>query len=310
MPYTKTDISAYQDSNTGIDYVHCINTGKDGPHVMISCLTHGNEPCGIHVIKQLLDRDIRPKRGKLSLSFNNPAAYDRFDPENPRAFRFVDHDLNRVWGHGVIDHNHTLEGRRAAQLRPYIHTADALLDIHSTTYCLQPFFIHPDTQKTDALMHGLRCGMNEVRYKDGGMLGKPLIEDDHFTSPDNDAVATVVECGQHLSDTAPLIAQKAALNFLSHFDMLDDGDLELLMPDYPLPSGKRFEMTESFFAKSDDFEFLLDFTGFDPVAKDAVVARDGTDEIRAPHDDCVVIFARPWAKKGSEAISFGRIIGD
>ena len=36
------DISAYKCGNIGIDYVHEFDSGKNGPHVMISAIVHGN----------------------------------------------------------------------------------------------------------------------------------------------------------------------------------------------------------------------------------------------------------------------------
>ena len=37
------DISGYRKGNTGVDYVHRLDSGKPGPNVMVQALTHGNE---------------------------------------------------------------------------------------------------------------------------------------------------------------------------------------------------------------------------------------------------------------------------
>ena len=47
------DISAYKRGNTGIDYVHQFDSGKNGPHVMISAIVHGNELCGAVALDNL-----------------------------------------------------------------------------------------------------------------------------------------------------------------------------------------------------------------------------------------------------------------
>ena len=39
------DISCYKNANTGVDYVLSLDSGKSGPHVFISSIVHGNEPC-------------------------------------------------------------------------------------------------------------------------------------------------------------------------------------------------------------------------------------------------------------------------
>jgi len=74
------DISAHEQSPSGIAYVHTFDSGVPGPHVMINALTHGNEVCGAIVVDDLLRRALRPRRGRLTLAFANVAAYLSFDP--------------------------------------------------------------------------------------------------------------------------------------------------------------------------------------------------------------------------------------
>ena len=35
------DIRPYRQGNTGVDYVHVLDSGKPGPNVMLQALTHG-----------------------------------------------------------------------------------------------------------------------------------------------------------------------------------------------------------------------------------------------------------------------------
>jgi hypothetical protein len=65
------DISAYRAGNTGVDYVHSIRSGSTGPAVAITAIVHGNEPCGAIALAWLLEHDIRPARGSLTLAFVN-----------------------------------------------------------------------------------------------------------------------------------------------------------------------------------------------------------------------------------------------
>ena len=128
------DISAYKKSNTGIDYIHTFDSGKDGPHVFISAVVHGNEPCGAIALDWFLKKEEMPKSGKLSLGFMNVEAYLAFDPANPNRTRWVDEDFNRLWGPGVLDDRNrkqTSEFLRAREVKPIIAEVDFLLDIHS-----------------------------------------------------------------------------------------------------------------------------------------------------------------------------------
>ena len=46
---------------------------------------------------------LTPTRGRLTFGFVNLAAYERFDPRQPTASRFVDEDINRLWDPAVLD---------------------------------------------------------------------------------------------------------------------------------------------------------------------------------------------------------------
>ena len=126
------DISAYRKGNTGIDYVTTFDSGLPGPHVMVNALTHGNELCGAHALTYLFENDVRPVRGRLTLSFANVAAYETFDAAHPYASRFVDEDFNRLWDQSTLDGPRTSrELIRARAMREVFADADHLLDIHS-----------------------------------------------------------------------------------------------------------------------------------------------------------------------------------
>src|SRR5262249_20450465 len=126
------DIEPYRRSNTGTEFVHRLESGKPGPHVLVVALTHGNEICGAIALDRLLRERVRPARGTLTLAFANIAAFPRLHPKNPYSSRFVDEDFNRVWTPSVLDsERESIELRRARELRPHIEAADYLLDIHS-----------------------------------------------------------------------------------------------------------------------------------------------------------------------------------
>ena len=94
------DISAWASGSAGVPYVVRLDSGKAGPHVVITALVHGNELCGVWALLRLLDAGIRPRSGRLSLAFVNVQAYRRFDPAQPKASRYLDEDFNRLWDVG------------------------------------------------------------------------------------------------------------------------------------------------------------------------------------------------------------------
>lgn len=123
------DLTLYQAGNTGVPWVWSFDSAVPGPHAMVNALTHGNEVCGAIVVKELLDRRLRPRQGRLTLSFANVEAYKNFDPMRPDASRFVDQDFNRVWNPATLDDlsKDSAELRRARQLRPVVDTVDLLV---------------------------------------------------------------------------------------------------------------------------------------------------------------------------------------
>ena len=80
------DISPYKKSNTGIDYVITLDSGLSGPHVFISSIVHGNEPCGALAIDWFLKNDYRPLSGKLTcLLYTSPSPRDRTRSRMPSS---------------------------------------------------------------------------------------------------------------------------------------------------------------------------------------------------------------------------------
>ena len=106
------DIEPYRGGNTGIEYVTSFAAAARGPDVLVMGLTHGNEICGAIALDRLFRAGVRPRRGRLSLAFNNVAAYHEFDPRYPIASRYVDEDFNRLWASEVLD-----APRESAELR-------------------------------------------------------------------------------------------------------------------------------------------------------------------------------------------------
>ncbi|HEY1151108.1 MAG TPA: succinylglutamate desuccinylase/aspartoacylase family protein, partial [Pseudoduganella sp.] len=127
------NLDAYAEGNTGVPYLYTFDSGLPGNHTMINALTHGNEVCGAIAVKEMLDAGWRPRRGRVTFSFANVDAYQRWDPEVPDASRFVDQDLNSVWEPATLDDlsKDSAELRRARAMRPIVDTVDFLLDLHS-----------------------------------------------------------------------------------------------------------------------------------------------------------------------------------
>ena len=144
MTFNSPDLTPHRTGNAGIDFVHTFDSGVAGPHVCINALTHGNEICGMVAATHLLDTGVRPLIGTLTISFANVAAYESFDQSRPFESRQLVHNLNRIWSAAELDGTaESPELQRDRVLRPVVAAADHILDIHSTSQDVQPFWVYP-----------------------------------------------------------------------------------------------------------------------------------------------------------------------
>jgi predicted deacylase len=294
------DLSAYRTGNTGIDYVHRFDSGKPGPHVMINALTHGNELCGMVAVCDLLDRGVRPRIGTLTLSFANVDAYQTFDKSKPFDSRQVTHNLNRIWSDAWLDGaEDSVELRRARAMRPAVAAADCILDIHSTSQDVQPFWVYPGFERNAVVAGALpRPGVHLVMPKGLGS-GTPLIQYGRHGEERGVGAALVVECGAHFRHATADLATAVTLDFLGHFGLVAH---ELAQP-APL---RRFELLRTYVIQHEGFAFVRPVVGFETFANDELIATDGPIEIRSPCDDCTIFMPARTAIVGREGVYLTR----
>lgn len=305
------DLSAYRAGNTGIDYVHRFDSGRPGPHVLINALTHGNEICGMVAATYLLDTGVRPKIGTLTVSFAHVEAYEAFRAEDPFANRQLVHNLNRIWSDEWLNGPHdSPELRRARILRPVVAVADHILDIHSTSQPVAPFWVYPDFARNAeaALAIGAHARVGTHMVMPSGLgSGTPLIQHGrHGQSASNAGVALVVECGQHFLQASADVAVATALDFLAHFGLIDAPPA----PARPEPQ-RRLKLLQTCMVHTPEFRFTRPLLGFETFAKDELIATDGeAGDIRAPCDDCTVMMPTRAPIVGREAVYLTQPIDD
>ena len=296
------DLSAYREGNIGIDYVHRFESGKPGPHVLINALTHGNEICGMVAATHLLDTGVRPLIGTLTVSFANVAAYASFDQGRPFESRQLVHNLNRIWSAAELDGTEeSPELLRARALRPVVTAADHILDIHSTSQDVVPFWVYPAYPRNAEAALALGHPSVHLVMPNGLGSGTPLIQHGRHGQATGDGVALVVECGQHFRQSAADVATAVALDFLAHFGLVD------AVAGRPAPGAqRRYELLETCMVRTPDFAFTRPIEGFEVFAKDELIATDGSLEIRALCDDCTVMMPTREPIVGREAVYLTR----
>lgn len=298
------DLSAYRQGNVGIDYVHRFESVKPGPHVLINALTHGNEICGMVAATHLLDTGVRPLIGTLTISFANVAAYESFDQSRPFESRQLVHNLNRIWSAGELDGIvDSPELQRARILRPVVAAADHILDIHSTSQDVQPFWVYPAYPRNAEVALAIGRPPVHLVMPSGLGSGTPLIQHGRHGQAEGNGVALVVECGQHFRQSAADVATAVAQDFLAHFG------LTAPVAGRPAPSAqRRYELLETCMVRTADFRFTRPVQGFEVFAKGDLIATDGPHEIRALCDDCTILMPTREPIVGREAVYLTRPI--
>jgi hypothetical protein len=304
------DLAGHAAGNRGVPYAWTFTAARAGPHVLLQALTHGNEICGAIALDWVLRKELRPARGTLSIVFANVAAYERFDPGDPFASRCVDEDFNRLWSADVLDGaRDSTELRRARELRPLYDRVDHLLDLHSMSDPCPPLAMAGRQRKGLALAQAL--GLPQHIVIDGGhSAGRRLRDYAFFDDATDPRSALLIECGQHWEAAAPEVAKQSVLRWLRHFEMADPRLLDAHLAPMPVPPQKLIEVTTTVTIASDKFEFTLPVRALQTIARAGTVfALDGANEIRTPHDDCVVIMPTRRPRRGETAVRLGRYVG-
>ncbi len=302
------DISGYRNGNAGVDYVHILDSGRPGPVVMVQALTHGNEFSGAIALDFLFKERIDVKTGRLVLAFANVAAFERFDFDDPDRSRCIDEDYNRVWADAVIGGSRdSAELRRARELRPFVDSADYLLDLHTMTEPCRPIMV---------------CGMLDKGAEFARRIGTPadlLIDTGHpaglrmrdrggFGDAKSPKNALLIEAGQHWERSSVDVAIDTTLRFLAVTGIAADAFVEPRLR-LAVPEKQRVvRVTEPVVARTPGFKFARPWKGLEVVPKaGSVVATDGDQVWRTPYDDCVLVMpSTAHVKPGNTMVRLGR----
>ena len=305
------DLSAHAQGNGGIPYIHSFDSGVPGPHVMVNALTHGNEVCGAIVVKELLDRQVRPRRGSLSLAFANVDAYRSFDINRPDASRWVDQDFNRLWTAATLDDvtKDSSELRRARAMRPLIDTVDMLLDLHSMHERSEPLKVCGPLDKGIALAMSMGAPATTIS-DEGHPEGRRLRDYGAFGDPRSTRNALLVECGQHWEASAVVVAKDSTRRFLLSTGTLEPSDFPSDWCSSASDTQRLIQVTDPVVATSMDFRFVAPYTGLETFPEaGTLIGWDSGKPVVTPYPDCVLVMpSLRQLRPGVTVVRFGRLI--
>jgi len=283
------DLSPWRAGNTGTEGVWSFRAAAPGPSVLVTALVHGNELCGAWALLDALEAGVKPRCGTLTLAFCNLAAFDRFDVASPYASRYVDEDINRVWGDDLAARASTTEQRRALELQPYVERADWLLDLHSMSEPGPPVMLTGLLPRNLALAREL--GAPELVIADAGHAqGRRMRDHGRFADPDGDARALLLECGQH----GELASRDVALDGLARFLVASGCVSKDTLPSswwIAPPAAQRVcRVTDAIAAKTVNVRFAQRWTTGQVVPEaGTVLGWDDGAPFATPYADCVLV---------------------
>ncbi|MBY0336328.1 MAG: succinylglutamate desuccinylase/aspartoacylase family protein [Acetobacteraceae bacterium] len=279
--------------------VWSFDSGLSGPHLVLSALVHGNEIAGAIVLDKLLRQEVRPERGRLTFVFANLDAFSRFDPDDPTASRFLEEDLNRLWSPESLDGpRRSAELRRARLLRPVLDAADILLDLHSMLWPSDPLFLVGGHQGAARL--ALSLGRPPLVVADSGHEAGRRMIDYGPLATDPARRGLLLEAGWHWQRDTVRLTEQVVRRVLAAVGVIP-GEASAD------PPGRFARVTRTVTARTSEFTFLRPWRGGEIVpARNTLIALDGEEEIRTPHDDCLLVMPSLVTLPGHTAVRMAR----
>jgi predicted deacylase len=303
------DLAPYRHGNVGIDYVHRFDSGRPGPHVLVTALVHGNEICGAIALDWLLRNRFEPVRGVLTVAFCNVLAYQHFDPAAPGESRYMDEDFNRVWSRERLEGaERSAELARARVLRPVVDAAELLLDIHSMQHRTPALIISGPHAKGRALARAV--GFPALIVADEGHAsGRRMRDYGGFGDARDRRAALLVECGQHWEKASAAVAKETLVRFLGHAGLAAPDWVARHSAVRRAPAQREIEVTHAVTIKTPAFRFAADYKGLELIPrKGSILAHDGAEPVTTPYDDCVLIMPSRRLLPGQTAVRLGRYV--
>jgi predicted deacylase len=303
-------LARWRGGNTGIPYVWRMKGSRPGPHLCVTALVHGNEVCGaiaLNALLNVLHGGVSVQRGTLTIVFANVDAYFSFDEKKPYQSRALDEDFNRLWSASTLDgERSSRELLRARELRAIYDSVDHLLDLHSMLEPAPPIALAGDTAKGLALARAVGWPEN-ILIDSGHVAGKRLRDYAGFGDPNSPKSALLIECGQHWERDVGGNACNAMWRFLRHFDVLDRKWLDDVIGDDATEPQREIEVSQVVTMHTERFAWVRPLAGLEVIAKaGTVIAIDGEDEVKTPHDYAVMVMPVPNPKVGQTAVRIGR----
>jgi predicted deacylase len=308
----RPDLSHWRAGNTGVEGVWRFEGAAPGREMLVTALVHGNELCGAWALHEALHAGLRPRRGALTLAFVNLAAFDHFDAGQSDAARFVDHDLNRLWGEmpwRAASQLPSVEQQRVLELMPFVERSQWLLDLHSMHEPGPPLgLVGPLPHHTQ---HALRLGAPALLVSDAGHRAGCRLRD-HGAYGDAAAAehfSLLVECGWHGALSSKAVALHMLARFLVSGGCVNAADVPAAWFDVGTRRQSIVRVTDAVtVAEGPPPRFARPWACGETIeAAGTLLGWNGGEPFHTPHERCVLIMPTlVHATPGATLMRLGR----
>lgn len=259
---------------------YTIETGKPGPHALISGVVHGNEPCGYYGICDLLRafgrNELKLISGKLTVVISNLEAFVQGKQQ-------IDYNLNRLFRTDLAPTPNSYEHRRIRELLPIFSSVDYLLDLHATTAPTIPFAMCENS----ALALAEKIGLSPIVLGWGELGAASLAGDTETFVNSKGGLGVTVECGQRDWDGAAKVAFDTACKFLQATGISSSAATD--SPIRPVV----YKLDSVFTLRSADFRYSKAFISFDKLGAGEIIGSDSLGVVRTDRDCIILMPANP-----------------
>lgn len=286
----------------GVKGVMRIDGPKPGPILGITACTHGNEPAGLAIFHNLLNKlNIKKslQRGTVYLVVNNIVAAEAFfaatTEDEMIAARFKEVNMNRLPDNTLTAYeNLSYEVVRARELYPIWERFTIGLDIHSTLLNTSPMIVSRGNN-FDRIAHLVSGFPIDVLISniDDIQINTPVFA--FYGGIDNtDVTVFAIEAGQHTQPDSLARAMDCSIALLQNLKMLS-GTSEPRTMEY-----HEYEIADSILFPDKSFDFVQDFKSFCKISQgDLLAINPDGEEVRAPFDGHLVL---PTPQRGEKKV--------
>ncbi len=255
-----------------------VSSGVPGPSVSIFGGVHGNEPCGIHAVCELLGLLVS---GELKLDCGSVLLCIANEQAVFHGVRATSLNMNRIFDDTRhVDTSYLF--RRTEALKSLIEHSDIHLDLHSTSQPSSPFIF---------LEHGHRLEVADVNIPfivtlDDADMAKDFSGTTQSYARRRGAKAYTIENGQHEDPRSREHALRISIDFLKREGLTPNGDRQHGSP----RALRQFLMHKK---QSEAFHFRKPFRSFERLSRGDIIGTEEGRLLTAPEDCFIVLPTMP-----------------